>query len=95
VSPIVWLPEAVKDVQRLFDFLKDKNPEAAARAAKTVQKGANTLGEFPEIGYPMNDGTERRELLLPFGAGAYILRYIIDGQTIVIIRVWHSREHRE
>lgn len=43
----------------------------------------------------MNDGTYRRELYLAFGAGAYVLRYIQnkDG-NVVIIRVWHSREHR-
>lgn len=49
---------------------------------------------MPEIGKPMNDGTGRRECYLPFGAGAYVLRYQLDGEAIVIIRVWHSREHR-
>jgi plasmid stabilization system protein ParE len=95
VSSIVWLPEAVKDVQRLFDFLKDKNPDAAARAAQIIRKGAETIGNFPEVGYPMNDDTDRRELLVPFGDGGYVLRYIIDARTIVIIRVWHSRERRQ
>lgn len=42
----------------------------------------------------MNDGTERRELFLPFGKAGYVLRYMIDNQTVVIIRAWHSREHR-
>jgi plasmid stabilization system protein ParE len=54
------LREAVKDVQRLFDFLKDKNPGTAARAAQTIRKGAETIGEFPEVGYPMNDHTDQR-----------------------------------
>ena len=26
--------------------------------------------------------------------GAYILRYRLEGDTLVIIRVWHGREHR-
>lgn len=92
---IVWLPEALEDTQRLFDFLDDKSPAAAARAAQTILKGANALAEFPEVGRPMNDGTGRRELFIPFGAGSYVLRYILEGQTVFIIRVWHSRENRE
>lgn len=33
--------------------------------------------------------------MIPFGAGAYVLRYKLDpaGDPIVI-RVWHSREER-
>ncbi len=92
---IVWLPEAIEDTKRLLDFLAEKSPEATARAAQTIQKGANTLTNFPELGHPMNDGTERRELLISFGAGSYVLRYIISGEIIVIIRAWHSREYRE
>jgi plasmid stabilization system protein ParE len=95
VPQIVWLPEAVEDAKCLFDFLADKSSDATARAAQAIQKGANTLTDFPELGRPMNDGTGRRELLIPFGAGSYVLRYIIDAETVVIIRVWHSREYRE
>ena len=30
-----------------------------------------------------------------FGAGAYVLRYIVEPEgAIVILRVWHSREDR-
>jgi hypothetical protein len=36
----------------------------------------------------MNDDTGRRELLLSFGAGAFVLRYIWDKEdAVVIIRV--------
>jgi len=40
----------------------------------------------------MDDGSNRRELILQFGSGAYVLRYVLDGNIIVIIRVWHSKE---
>ncbi|GMR22257.1 MAG: hypothetical protein BMS9Abin37_0593 [Acidobacteriota bacterium] len=43
----------------------------------------------------MGDDTGRRELIIPFGAGAYILRYRIHRDAVVIIRVWHSREARD
>ena len=40
----------------------------------------------------MGDDTDRRELLVLFGAGAYVLRYRVHRDAVVIIRVWHSRE---
>lgn len=89
-----WLPEAWQDTQRLYDFLVDQDPGAAGRAMGALLDGADRLAEMPEIGRPMRDDTGRRELYVPFGAGAYVLRYIIDGENVVIIRVWHSREYR-
>jgi hypothetical protein len=38
-----------------------------------------------------------RELVVPFGSGAYIIRYRIDTRrdAVVITRLWHGREQRE
>ena len=94
MSKIIWLPEALEDLNRLRSFLNDKSPTAAQRAGQTILEAANKLEKFPELGWPMNDGTGRRELFQPFGAGSYVLRYILDNKTIVIIRVWHSKENR-
>ena len=92
---VVWLPEALEDTERLRLFLADQNPQAAARAGHVLEKGAKLLARFPELGHPMNDGTNRRELFMPFGSGGYILRYLIDRQAVVIIRAWHTKEERE
>lgn len=90
-----WLPETWEDIERLFQFLVEKNPVAAGRAIDLITSGAESLLAAPEVGAPMNDDSQRRELYLPFGAGAYVLRYRLDGDCVVIIRVWHSREQRE
>jgi plasmid stabilization system protein ParE len=42
----------------------------------------------------MRDGL-RRELILPFAGGAYLLRYRLEGDTVAIIRAWHGREQRD
>ena len=94
MSKIAWLPEALEDMTRLRLFLEDKSPIAAQRAGKVLQEGAKLLQSFPEIGSPMLDGTNRRELFLPFGSGGYVLRYMLDGDVVVIIRAWHSKEER-
>ena len=92
---VVWLPEARDDVRRLYDFLIEKDARAAERAVRTIRLGATRLREIPNIGRRIEDESGRRELFLPFGVGAYVLRYRVEGELIVIVRVWHSREARQ
>ena len=92
---VVWLPEARDDIQSLYDFLIDVDPGAALRAVRAIQFGGKRLEEMPRQGRRMSDDTERREIFIPFGAGAYVLRYRLHADTVVVIRVWHSREARE
>jgi len=91
---LIWLPEAQQDIERLHAFLYEKSPDAAHRMVNILLQGAEQLLTFPEIGKPLSDELQRRELFLPFGAGAYVLRYRLTANRIVIIRVWHSREAR-
>jgi plasmid stabilization system protein ParE len=95
MAKIKWLPEALADIERLYAFLKDKDIEAAARAANSILQGIDILEASPRVGRPMPDETGRRELFVAFGAGAYVLRYILEtDDVVIIIRVWHSRENR-
>ena len=94
-SRIKWHPDTREDIARLTTFLRKKQPEAAVRAARTIMDGATLLGSAPYLGRPMGDGTGRRELSISFGAGAYILRYMLDDEntTVLILRVRHSKEN--
>ena len=90
-----WLPEAITDLERHFAFIAEHDPQAAARAAGAILRGADRLADTPRLGRLLADGTERREVVIPFGAGAYVLRYRLEGdETAVLLRVWHSRESR-
>lgn len=96
MAEVKWLPEVLDDLERLFAFLREKSPSAAARAAQTILEGADLPLTSPRLGRPMPDHTQRRELFIPFASGAYVLRYMLeDDETPVIIRVWHSREVRD
>lgn len=95
MSEVKWLPDALADIERLYAFLRDKNQDAAARAAATILEGAKLLENSLHTGRPMSDDTGRRELFISFGAGAYVLRYRLEKEDIaVVLRVWHSREER-
>jgi plasmid stabilization system protein ParE len=47
---LVWLPEAQADIQRLYNFLRERDPRAAERAIRAMQLGAQRLLEFPHLG---------------------------------------------
>ncbi|MDQ8188483.1 type II toxin-antitoxin system RelE/ParE family toxin [Pelagicoccus sp. SDUM812002] len=92
---LVWLKETEDDIERLFAFLYEKSPDAATKAIESILEKSEMLREFPELGPLMQDESGRRELIIPFGAGAYVLRYYILKDTVAIVRVWHSREVRK
>ena len=90
---IVWLPDAAKDVTRLRNFIKSENPRAAQRAAKRIIEGVKILEESPEVGVPVENLIDYRDIMLTFGAGEYIIRYRKEAANrVVIIRVRHSKE---
>ncbi len=91
---VIWLPDAITDLMRLRKFIQDKNPSAAKRAASKIKEGALTLMSNPESGRPVEGLSSFREILIPFGAGNYVLRYREDDAAIVVVSVWHSKEER-
>ena len=95
MAKLAWLPEALEDVERLYEFLRSKDVEAANQSLVTILEGTKLLRVSPRIGRPMSDEMKQRELFMSFGAGAYVLRYKLDdAEKIIIVRVWHSRENR-
>lgn len=94
MAKIKWLPEAIADTERLYQFLAEHSPKAAAESAQAILGIVRKLRRFPKLGTPMDD--ERRETYVAFGAGSYVVRYRIDAEgMVVIVRVFHSREGRK
>jgi plasmid stabilization system protein ParE len=86
---------AQADLGRLHAFLGDKNPTAAQRAVTVLDAAMQSLDAFPQRGLPCAvPGV--RELIVPFGRSAYLLRYALLPLTdeIVILRIWHGREEQ-
>lgn len=47
---ITWLAGAVRDLQRLREFITSENPVAAIRAAQRILEGITVLADNPEAG---------------------------------------------
>jgi len=83
---VVWTRTAARGIQRAYDYLVEFNPRAAAHVAETLRDEGNGLMHFPERGRPA-PGTVLRELV---SAYPYTIRYRVDGDTVVILRVRHT-----
>ncbi len=88
-----WTDEAIVDLERLHSFLLGQNPKAAARAGEKILSAAYTLESTPGLGGPVED-EDHRELLIPLGGSGYVIRYRVEGEEVVIARIWHGREAR-
>ena len=90
---LIWSPAALRDVERLYHFLAEKNSDGARRAAKSIREGMKILADQPGVGRPVEDmDPEFREWLIPFGDSGYVSLYRFDGETAVILAVRHQRE---
>jgi plasmid stabilization system protein ParE len=90
---VIFSPAAIRDLQRLRDFLASKNPLAAKRAGETIIAGVRTLGQHPHKGRLIEDLPEQyREWLIDFGDRGYVARYRLDEKTVTILAVRHQKE---
>jgi plasmid stabilization system protein ParE len=90
---VSYAPGAIRDLQRLREFLRPKNPVAARRAGETIMKAVLVLGLQPQIGRPVEDmPDEYREWLIDFGDSGYVARYRFDGDSVTILAVRHQKE---
>ncbi|MFC0267292.1 type II toxin-antitoxin system RelE/ParE family toxin [Kushneria aurantia] len=93
MSQVIFAPAAIRELERLREFLRPGNPAAAERAAQAIIQGVQALGELPRIGRPVEDMLEEfRDWLIDFGDRGYVARYRIDGDTAVVLAIRHQKE---
>ena len=85
--------EAAADLERLHEFLREQNPDAAQRAVSVLADAVDSLATMPDRGRPSGIPAVR-ELIVAFGRSAYVIRYghFVDEDSVVAPRMWHGRE---
>lgn len=88
-----FAPAAIRDLERLREFLRPKNPVAAQRAGEAILHAVQVLGLQPQIGRPIEDlPDEFREWVIDFGDSGYVARYRIGLDAVTILAVRHQKE---
>lgn len=83
---------AQKDAARLDEWLSAYAPQAAERLGAVLLEAFDSLSEMPLRGRIA--GRTTREIKVPFGRDAYIIRYRVKGAHVTMTRIWHSLEDR-
>jgi len=91
---IVWTSPARFDLRRLRAWTERYSPAKAPAQAGRIRKAVESLPGSPRLGrvIPVPDGgdEELRELIVT----PYVIRYVVEAERIVIVRLWHGREER-
>lgn len=89
---LILTAKAARDLKQIREYLLQFNTEAAQKAAFIIIEATNMLLAHPMLGKPLEEIPEYRELIRPFGAGAYTIRYRTDFDKIIIVGIKHSKE---
>lgn len=91
---IVITQGAAKGLERCRLFLLEKNPQASKRAGQAIERQLALLETSPDIGRPLDDIPEIRELLISFGGSGYVAlyRYNSDTDTVYVLAFRHQKE---
>ncbi len=83
---------ALRDLERLFDFIAAEEPLRARRQILSVRRAFEALADHPLLGRVAEDG--RRELVLARGRYGYIAKYrwLAADDAVLILAVRHQRE---
>jgi plasmid stabilization system protein ParE len=83
---IEWSRRAVRELRAIRAYIAADAPKAADRGAAELEMLAESLSEMPGRGRRVGDAA--REVV----AGRYLLRYRIEGDVVLVVRVKHSAQ---
>ena len=90
---LVYSQEAVSDLIRLRNFIAEHDPSAAERISLELVTRIDYICSFPSIGKAVAlcpEPLDIRDCIF----GKYVVRYVAQAQSIIILRVWHHYETR-
>ena len=90
---VIFAPLALRDLERLREFLRPKNPAAAKRAAAAIIKAIQLLKAHPKIGRPPEEmDIEYRELVIDFGDSGYMALYRYEADSVTVLALRQQKE---
>jgi plasmid stabilization system protein ParE len=90
---LVYTKAAVADLQRLREFIAAHDPNSAARVATELCSRIEKLRDFPQLGRMVHEAPNPI-LVRDMVSGRYVIRYAVQGDLVVILRIWHHFERR-
>ena len=92
MTRLVFAPGALRDIERLTDFLIEQDAYAAGATARILIEGLGILKQHPLIGREAEAGL--RELVISRGRSGYVALYRFDvaADTALVLALRHQRK---
>jgi plasmid stabilization system protein ParE len=92
VAHVVYSPASLAHLERAFDFLRERAPDAAVAAAAAIQSAVSMLEHHPMIGRVVADDV--RELVISYGRTGYVAlyRFLPARDEVRVLAIRHQRE---
>jgi len=94
VPRVIVTEGAASGLERCRRFLAEKNPQASRRAGQVIDRHFTLLESTPEIGRPLDDLPEVRELIIGFGDSGFVALYRHEPQndSVYVLAFRHQKE---
>jgi plasmid stabilization system protein ParE len=89
MARVTWSPAALRQLALIRAYIDQFDPNAAQRLAGRLLAAGESLREFPNRGRPTSDGKRELPTVAP-----YVIRYVVRGDGVRILRVKHGRQRR-
>jgi addiction module RelE/StbE family toxin len=92
LATVIYSRRALDDLERLTDFLLEKEPAAALKTVELVEEAMRILENHPLIGRPVEQ--DMRELVISRGRTGYLALYDYEEKSdaVLILAIRHQRE---
>lgn len=92
MTRLVLAPSALRDIQRLADFLMESTPQAALGTGEILMDGLAILARHPLIGRVVEE--DFLELVISRGRSGYLALYRYDAEhdRAIFLAIRHQRE---
>ena len=92
MATVVYSRRALDHLERSFEFLRERDPEAAVRAATAIQSAVSMLADHPLVGRSVTRNL--RELVISFGKTGYLAlyRFLPHLDEVRVLAIRHQRE---
>lgn len=97
IFPVIWSPDALQDMEELYDFYADKNLNAAAKIHNEIMDEVALLESNPMLGAIEETLKHRVKTYrsLVVSKGRFKALYFIENETIFISGIWNCKQNPE
>jgi plasmid stabilization system protein ParE len=91
MSGFVFHPDAVADLNEIWEYIADDSPIAADRVMEEIHEAIRALVPFPQQGHRRSDLSSRPLRFYP--VRDYLVAYAPDEKPLVVLAILHGRRN--